>query len=242
MAVFLLRTLGGRRPTRRRPAPRRRSTTCPAATRFAPWIDELVRRGITGGCGGGHYCPATGRDPRRRWPSSWWRRSAWSRSSRPASAGESGARVLVLRARRRTALSAAVRTPAARAEAPDAEARHLGPHQQGDGHRLSLEAPLPACSASRGAPCSCRAWRRRTPRRPRSGSSEHRPLALAGPWLNSVRTQVPRLAGPCCAVTDRRRAGASATSSSGPERGPQHEHAAGASIVFTTTVPLAKNG
>ena len=26
---------------------------------FDPWIEDLARRSITGGCGGGAYCPAT---------------------------------------------------------------------------------------------------------------------------------------------------------------------------------------
>jgi glucose/arabinose dehydrogenase len=30
----------------------------PCSSGFAPWVEELVRRGITGGCGGGSYCPA----------------------------------------------------------------------------------------------------------------------------------------------------------------------------------------
>jgi hypothetical protein len=29
----------------------------PASSPFCPFIEELVRRGITGGCGGGNYCP-----------------------------------------------------------------------------------------------------------------------------------------------------------------------------------------
>jgi hypothetical protein len=29
----------------------------PATSPFCPWIEELARRGITGGCGGGNYCP-----------------------------------------------------------------------------------------------------------------------------------------------------------------------------------------
>jgi hypothetical protein len=29
----------------------------PAASPFCSWIEELARRGITGGCGGGNYCP-----------------------------------------------------------------------------------------------------------------------------------------------------------------------------------------
>jgi hypothetical protein len=30
----------------------------PASSPFCRWIQELVARGITGGCGGGNYCPA----------------------------------------------------------------------------------------------------------------------------------------------------------------------------------------
>jgi hypothetical protein len=29
----------------------------PCSSPFAPWIEELAARGITGGCGGGNYCP-----------------------------------------------------------------------------------------------------------------------------------------------------------------------------------------
>ena len=29
----------------------------PCSSPFAVWINELVRRGITGGCGGGLFCP-----------------------------------------------------------------------------------------------------------------------------------------------------------------------------------------
>jgi uncharacterized repeat protein (TIGR01451 family) len=31
----------------------------PCSSPFARWINELARRGVTGGCGGGNYCPAT---------------------------------------------------------------------------------------------------------------------------------------------------------------------------------------
>jgi len=31
----------------------------PCSSTFAPWISELVERGITAGCGSGNYCPAT---------------------------------------------------------------------------------------------------------------------------------------------------------------------------------------
>jgi hypothetical protein len=55
MAVFVLRTLD---PTFTPPA-------CgtpvfadvPASSPFCPWIEELVRRGVVTGCGGGNYCP-----------------------------------------------------------------------------------------------------------------------------------------------------------------------------------------
>ncbi len=30
----------------------------PASSPFCPYIEELARRGITGGCGGGNYCPS----------------------------------------------------------------------------------------------------------------------------------------------------------------------------------------
>jgi hypothetical protein len=29
----------------------------PASSPFCRWIEELVRRGVTAGCGGGSYCP-----------------------------------------------------------------------------------------------------------------------------------------------------------------------------------------
>ena len=29
----------------------------PASDPFAPWIEELAALGVTGGCGGGNYCP-----------------------------------------------------------------------------------------------------------------------------------------------------------------------------------------
>ena len=55
MAVFLLRTLD---PALSPPA----CTTpvfgdVPASSPFCRWIEELVRRGVTAGCGGGNYCP-----------------------------------------------------------------------------------------------------------------------------------------------------------------------------------------
>jgi len=56
MAVFVLRTLD---PLLNPPA----CTTpmfndVPASSPFCRWIEELARRGIVGGCGGGNYCPA----------------------------------------------------------------------------------------------------------------------------------------------------------------------------------------
>ncbi len=29
----------------------------PASSPFCPWIEELARRGVAAGCGGGKYCP-----------------------------------------------------------------------------------------------------------------------------------------------------------------------------------------
>ncbi len=56
MAVFLLATLGG---------PGYQPASCvvprfldvPCSSPFAPWINEIANRGITGGCGGGNFCP-----------------------------------------------------------------------------------------------------------------------------------------------------------------------------------------
>ena len=57
MAVLLLRTLEGAAY-----APPACVTATfgdvPCSSSFAPWIYELVARNITGGCGGGNYCPA----------------------------------------------------------------------------------------------------------------------------------------------------------------------------------------
>jgi hypothetical protein len=55
MAVILLRTL---EPLLSPPA----CTTpvfndVPASSPFCPWIEELARRGVVTGCGGGNYCP-----------------------------------------------------------------------------------------------------------------------------------------------------------------------------------------
>ncbi len=34
-------------------------TDVPAASPFCRWIEELARRGVVGGCGGGNYCPTS---------------------------------------------------------------------------------------------------------------------------------------------------------------------------------------
>jgi hypothetical protein len=63
MAVFLLRTLEGSGYT---PPPcvpgQEMFNDVPASSPFCPWIEELARRGITGGCGGGNYCPSASVD------------------------------------------------------------------------------------------------------------------------------------------------------------------------------------
>jgi hypothetical protein len=56
MSVFVLRTLD---PALNPPA----CTTpvfsdVPATNPFCRWIEELARRGVVTGCGGGKYCPA----------------------------------------------------------------------------------------------------------------------------------------------------------------------------------------
>jgi hypothetical protein len=56
MAPFLLRTLLG--PTYSPPACVTPTfPDVPCSSPFAPWINDLVARGISGGCGGGNYCP-----------------------------------------------------------------------------------------------------------------------------------------------------------------------------------------
>jgi subtilisin family serine protease len=58
MAVFLLRTKEGSGYT---PAPCETDPFADVAddSFFCPWIRELSNRGITGGCGGGNYCPGS---------------------------------------------------------------------------------------------------------------------------------------------------------------------------------------
>ena len=65
MAVFVLVFEGSRPATRRRPAaPRRCSRDVPASSPFCRWVEELARRGVVAGCGGGNYCPVVVRHPR----------------------------------------------------------------------------------------------------------------------------------------------------------------------------------
>jgi hypothetical protein len=58
MAVFSLRTLEGASYT---PPPcvpgSEMFLDVPASSGFCLWVEEFARRGITGGCGGGNYCP-----------------------------------------------------------------------------------------------------------------------------------------------------------------------------------------
>ena len=57
MAVFVLRTLD---PALNPPAcATPMFGDVPAASPFCPWIEELARRGVVTGCGGGNYCPAS---------------------------------------------------------------------------------------------------------------------------------------------------------------------------------------
>ena len=58
MAIFVLRTLD---PALNPPA----CTTpmyndVPASSPFCRWVEELTRRGVVNGCGGGNYCPNDG--------------------------------------------------------------------------------------------------------------------------------------------------------------------------------------
>ena len=55
MAVFLLKTKNGSTYTPPDCAGIFGDVTCPS--QFADWIEQLAAEGITGGCGGGNYCP-----------------------------------------------------------------------------------------------------------------------------------------------------------------------------------------
>lgn len=57
MAVFLLRTLNG--PDFVPPECAGEFGDVPCSSPFADWIEALVEREITAGCGGGNYCPAS---------------------------------------------------------------------------------------------------------------------------------------------------------------------------------------
>src|SRR6185503_2330588 len=56
IAVFLLRAKHGAGFTPP-PATGTVFADVPASDPFAPWIEQLAAEGITGGCGGGNYCP-----------------------------------------------------------------------------------------------------------------------------------------------------------------------------------------
>ena len=62
MAVFLMKALHGLCYVPP-PCTTQVFTDVPCTSSFAPWINELVAEGITGGCGTGTYCPA---DPVKR--------------------------------------------------------------------------------------------------------------------------------------------------------------------------------
>jgi uncharacterized repeat protein (TIGR03803 family) len=57
MAVFLLKTEHG--PAHTPPACTGVFPDVPCPSLFAPWIEELAAEGVTGGCGGGDYCPSS---------------------------------------------------------------------------------------------------------------------------------------------------------------------------------------
>lgn len=55
MAVFLLKSEHG--SAYAPPACAGIFLDVPCASPFAPWIEQLAAEGITGGCGGGNFCP-----------------------------------------------------------------------------------------------------------------------------------------------------------------------------------------
>src|SRR4029450_13424157 len=90
MAVFLLRTLEGSGYT---PPPcvpgQEMFNDVPASSGFCPWIEELARRGITGGCGGANYCPSASVDRAQMavFLVRTFRSARWSPRAPPASGG-----------------------------------------------------------------------------------------------------------------------------------------------------------
>jgi hypothetical protein len=57
MAVFLLKAEHG--PSHTPPGCSGVFADVPCGSQFADWIEELAAEGVTGGCGGGNYCPAS---------------------------------------------------------------------------------------------------------------------------------------------------------------------------------------
>jgi hypothetical protein len=57
MAVFLLKSKHGPCGTPQTCTGIFLDVPCPST--FAPWIEELAAEGITGGCGGGNFCPTS---------------------------------------------------------------------------------------------------------------------------------------------------------------------------------------
>ena len=58
MAVLVLRSLSRSLTPPACVAGSERFIDVPASHMFCPWIEELARRGVVSGCGGGNYCPA----------------------------------------------------------------------------------------------------------------------------------------------------------------------------------------
>ena len=58
MAVFVLKTLDPALSPPACVAGAELFADVPAASPFCRWVEELVRRGVVAGCGGGNYCPA----------------------------------------------------------------------------------------------------------------------------------------------------------------------------------------
>jgi hypothetical protein len=59
MAVFVLRTLDQTANPVACVSGSEMFADVPASSVFCRWIEELVRRAVVSGCGGGNYCPAS---------------------------------------------------------------------------------------------------------------------------------------------------------------------------------------
>ena len=130
----------------------------PASSPFCPWIEELARRGVVGGCGGGNYCP-----PRpsaaSRWRSSCSRTQGARRRRRP----RAGRRCSTT-CRRRARSAAGSRSWPGAASWPAAAAATTARRRQSPASRWPSSSPPRSACSSTGLDAHDHPRRRRAPR------------------------------------------------------------------------------